>query len=254
MLMLLDATGRFFLSRHSTLDTVGYYGVAIKISGVFQVAVYQPFAVAWGGLMFQIAKWPNGKLIYGKVLTYVSALSLAVALGVVLFAPALFKIFSTAAYAPAMIVFPLIVLVRCCNVLEHPSAIAIYVAGRTKWFAFIYSIGLLANIFANVVLTPRYGMVGAAEAWLVGWAIVNGIMLLVGQRFYPLQFGWKLLMPPLVCWVAMLLSWRHILPALVMLRWPTQMGMALLVIGVVSAVLLMDLRKHRQQLAFQSTG
>jgi O-antigen/teichoic acid export membrane protein len=250
MMLLLDAMGRFFLSRHANLDAVGYYGVAIKISGVFVVAVYQPFAVAWGGLMFQVSKWPNGKVVYANVLTYVSAFALAVALGVVLFAPALFRMFSTPAYAPAMVVFPLIVLVRCCGVFEQVSAIGIYVAGRTKWFALIYTIGLAANLAANISLTPRYGILGAAAAWLIGWAAVNVLMLLVGQKLYRLQFGWKLVVLPAVCWGVTLLSWRHILPALVALHWSVQMLMASLVIGIVSGILLLDLRKHRHQLAF----
>ena len=68
--MLLDATGRYFLNHYSTTEQVGYYAASIKIAGVFQLLITQPFGIAWGGLMFQIAKWPNARKVYSKILEY----------------------------------------------------------------------------------------------------------------------------------------------------------------------------------------
>jgi O-antigen/teichoic acid export membrane protein len=244
--MMLDASGRYFLSHSSTLEQVGFYGVAIKIGNIFQMLVNQPFGVAWGGLMFQIVKWPNARVVYSKILAYVFVLSLTAALILTLFTPTLFAIFATAAYFPAMAVFPLILLVRAVNLMEYPTSIGIYLAGRTKWFALIYSVGLAVNLLANYALTPDYGMFGAAWAWLAAWLVITGLMAWLGQRYYPLHYDWKLLLIPIVPWGFVLLGHRGLVSVLANVYWPVQILLALAVILSVGGLLVQDFLATRK--------
>jgi len=245
--MMLDASGRYFLSHSSTLEQVGFYGVAIKIGNIFQMLVNQPFGVAWGGLMFQIVKWPNARVVYSKILAYVFVLSLAAALILTLFTPTLFAIFATAAYSPAMAVIPLILLVRAVNLMEYPTSIGIYLAGRTKWFALIYSVGLAVNLLANYALTPDYGMFGAAWAWLAAWLVITGLMAWLNQRYYPLHYDWKLFLVPIVTWTFVLLCQRDLMSFLTNVDWPVQILLALAVILSMGG-LVMDFLVTRRQI------
>ncbi len=254
MMLSLDASGRYFLSHMNTLEQVGYYGAAVKISGIFQMFITQPFAIAWGGIMFQVARWPNGKLIYSKILTYVSALALTVALAMAVVGPMLFSIFATPAYAPALTVFPLIVLIRAFGILEHPAAIGIFIAGRTKWFAMIYTVGLVANLAAGYLLVGRYSILGAAWAWLLGWLVVNGTMLYIGQRLYPLAFDWKLLALPSLLWFLLLVGPARWTDYTASLPWPAQALLALMLISGMSLLLLHDFRAQRDQVVWQHAG
>jgi O-antigen/teichoic acid export membrane protein len=246
--IMLDASGRYFLSHYSTLEQVGFYSAAIKICNIFQMLVRKPFGVAWGGLMFQIIKWPNARMVYSKILAYVFVLSLAAALILVLFTPTLFAIFATAAYGPAMMVFPWILLVRAINIMEYPTAIGFYLSGRTKWFALIYSVGLGVNLAANYLLVPTYGMFGAAWAWLVAWAIITGLMAWIGQRHYPLHYEWKLLMLALCLWGLVLVVGRHHMSAkMTPGSLLTAAGISLVVLVAVSLFLRRDFRVTRLQ-------
>jgi O-antigen/teichoic acid export membrane protein len=214
--MLQDASGRYFLSRYGTLEEVGLLGAAIKIGGVFQMLVAQPFGVAWGGVLFQIVKGRDPQIIYSKILAYVYVVSLGVALILTVFAPTLFRIFTAPAYYSAIALLPLILLVRTMNVIEQPAATGIYLSGRTGIFAVIYSLTLALNLLLLYVLVPRYGAMGVAWAWLLAWTCVPILDLLVGQRTYRLSFNWKLAFFPV-------LPWAFILPRLsrTLVSWKT---------------------------------
>jgi len=198
--ILTDASSRYFLNYYSTPEQVGYYGVAIKISGIFQMLIVQPFGVAWGGLMFQIAKWPHARLIYSKVLSYTLIVSMFIALIISLFTPLLFRIFATEEYAPGMAVFPLIIFTRAVTIMMYPAGVGIYLGNRTKSLPIIYLASLLTNVMLCYLLVPRYGMAGAAWSWLITWMLIIILMGSVGQRCYPLDIDWKMIAIPVTVW------------------------------------------------------
>src|SRR5690242_16047200 len=131
--------------------------------------ISQPFGIAWGGLMFHVVKWPNAREVYSKIFTYVLVVSLVVGLCISIFTEQLFHIFATKAYAPAMTIFPLVLLVRVVGILEYPAAIGIYLGERTHWFALIYSVGITLTLAGNIAFDRKYGFWGATGAWLFGW-------------------------------------------------------------------------------------
>jgi O-antigen/teichoic acid export membrane protein len=245
--MLQDASGRYFLSRYGTLEEVGLLAAAIKIAGVFQMLLAQPFGVAWGGVLFQIVKGRDAQIIYSKILAYVYVASFGVALILTVFAPTLFRIFTAPAYYSAIALLPLILLVRAMNVIEQPAATGIYLSGRTGIFAVIYSLTLALNLLLLYVLVPRYGAMGVAWAWLLAWAFVPILDLFVGQRTYRLSFNWKLALFPL-------LPWAFILPRLspTLVIWKSahlaiECALAGAVVLFTAALLTYDFRSTRRQ-------
>jgi O-antigen/teichoic acid export membrane protein len=198
--ILLDATGRYFLNQYSSPDQVGFYGVAIKISGLFQMLITQPFGIAWGGLMFQIAKRQNARIIYSKIFVYLFLFASSGALILSFFTPTLFSIFTTNAYNPAMAVFPAILLIRAISIMEYPAAIGIYLSGHTKWFPIICFFALIINVSIDRIFVPIYGMWGAISGWITAWTIIILLMAWIGQNYYPLKYDWKILLSPIVFW------------------------------------------------------
>lgn len=203
MVLLMDATGRLFLTRISGLEQVGYLAVAIKISGIFQVLITQPFGIAWGGFMFQIEKLPHAATIYSKILTYAILVSSAMGLVLVVLTKFLFVIFAPTGYDAAVALLPVAVLVRVLNLAEYPCAISIYLTGRTNWLAISYSAGLVLNVGLNYLLDERYGIRGVMWAWLGGWLAVVVLVFLAGQKFYPIRPQWWLLALAAVPWIAL---------------------------------------------------
>lgn len=246
-IQLQDASGRYFLSRHGALDQVGLLGAAIKIGSVFQTLISVPFGVAWGGVLFQIVKERDAKMIYSKIFGYVCVVALGVALVLTVFAPTLFKIFATPAYYPAIAVFPFVILVRALNTIEQPAGTGIYLSGSTGTFAIAYTTAVLLNLTLMSQLVPKYGLIGVGWAWLIGAASVPLMMFIFGQRVYPLRLSKMLLLLPLLLWASLVFrstTWTWNLPSS---RLWFQSVVGAVIATLVAGVLAWDFRQMRRQ-------
>jgi len=191
MVLGLDATGRYLLNTYSTLDQVGLYAAGIKISNLMRILFVAPLAAAWGGLLFQIAKKPNAQFIFSKLFGYIFLISAAIGVTLAFSTPALFAIFSAPSYRAAMALVPWLLLVQVASIVQYPVATGMYVGNATRWFMPIYIAGVALDILLGRILIPRFGMYGAAWAWLAGWIVICVLMILVGQRHYRLRFEWQ---------------------------------------------------------------
>ena len=246
--MLQDASGRYFLSRYGTLEQVGLLGAAIKVGAVFQMLVAQPFGVAWGGVLFQIAKKPDAQVIYSKIFGYVYIFALAVALLCTIWASTLFHIFTVPAYFSAAVVLPLVLLVRAASVIEQPASVGVYVSGRTDLLALSYIAALGANLLLMRLLVPHFGLLGVGYAWLMGSAIVPVLCLVFGQRRYRLSLRPKLLVTPVFLWICVFLLKRQL-----EIHWPghsllVQYILSVLVLCTVGLLLSFDFYNLRREL------
>jgi O-antigen/teichoic acid export membrane protein len=209
--MLQDASGRYFLSRYGSMEQVGLLGAAVKIGAVFQMLIAAPFGTAWGGVLFQIAKESEARLIFSAIFNYVCLVTLGVALILSLFGATLFHLFTPPSFYPAIHVLPVILLVRSMSVIEQPASTGIFLSGRTSLLAISYTVGLGANLVLLRFLVPAYGLFGTVLAWLCGSTLVPLLFLWFGQSRYRLNFHFAVLAPPVVLWIAFMIAtanWR----------------------------------------------
>ena len=187
----LDAVGRYLLKAYGTLDQVGLYTAGIKISNLMRILFVAPLGAAWGGLMFQIAKKSNAQFIYSKLFGYVFLLSSTVALTIACLTPELFAVFSAPSYRSAMPLVPWLLLVQIVSILQCPISTGMYVGNATRWLIPIYGAGLGVDLVLGRAMVTRYGIYGTAWAWLIGWVVICVLMIIVGQKHYPLRFEWE---------------------------------------------------------------
>ena len=191
MATLLDAAGRYFLDHYGSLAEVGMYALGTKLSGLVRVVLVAPFGVAWGGVMFQIAKEKNARTIYSKLLGYVFLVGVVAAVVTDLFTPALLTVFATPAYFGARRIVSVLLLAQAVAMVQYPASIGIYLRDWTRAFAPIYGGAFLLDLAMNCLLVPRFGISGAAFSWLIAWtALVLGTAV-VSQLLYPLRYEWK---------------------------------------------------------------
>jgi O-antigen/teichoic acid export membrane protein len=167
------------------------YALGTKLSGLVRVVLVAPFGVAWGGVMFQIAKEKNARTIYSKLLGYVFLVGVVSAVVTDLFTPALLTVFATPAYFGARRIVSVLLLAQAVAMVQYPASIGIYLQDWTRAFAPIYGGALLLDLAMNRLLVPRFGISGAAFSWLIAWtALVLGAAV-VSQLLYPLRYEWK---------------------------------------------------------------
>lgn len=214
MVLLMDASGRVLLTRYGGLEQVGYLAVAVKISGVFQLLITQPFGIAWGGVMFQIVKLPNAQAIYSGILRVILICATGLTLTMASCSGVLLRIFAPIGYSEALVAVPIAILIRALSLIEYPSAIGIYLYGRTKWLALVYTLGLVLNVGINIVFDQTFGLRGVLLAWFAGWVLIIGLELVVGQRHYRLQLPWGMLATCVVLWVSLFAGGRFLVVVL----------------------------------------
>ena len=204
--MLQDAAGRYFLTRYGSLEEVGYLGAAVKIGAVFQMLVANPFGIAWGGVLFQLAKAARAQIIFSTIFNYVCVATLGIALILSLFRTALLHIFAPPSFYPAITILPIVFLVRSMSVIEQPASTGIYLSGRTDLLSTSYTVALGVNLVLLRVLVPHYGLLGAAMAWLCGSMVVPALFLWFGHSRYRLNFRFRVLAPPVLLWILILVT------------------------------------------------
>lgn len=240
----LDGMGRYLVDHYGTLEQVGLYTAGIKVSNLMRILLVAPLGGAWGGLVFQIAKKPNAQFIYSKLFGYIFLVSGAVAVVLALLTPALFRVFSGPAYRGAAAIVPWLLLVQVASIVQCPASVGIYVSNVTRWLLPIYSVGLGTEFLLGRVLVPRYGMFGAAWAWLFGWSLISLLMIWRGQRHYPLRFEWRPLLLSCVLFCAVPLT-RHLALNFDWRSLVLQSVCCFLTVSLVGTYLIRDIRRSR---------
>jgi O-antigen/teichoic acid export membrane protein len=85
--------------------------------------------------------------------------------------------------------------------------------GRTKRTQFNWVItGLAAavNIALNLILIPRYGIMGAAVATVAAYAVMFAAMTWYAQRVFPTPYQWRRVLTAVAAAVALVLLGRQL--------------------------------------------
>jgi O-antigen/teichoic acid export membrane protein len=98
------------------------------------------------------------------------------------FAPDVIRVFFGAPYVPAAPALTVLVLGMSVRALVGPSGTTIKAIDRPRVELFGSFVGVVVNLALNVVLIPRYGIVGAAVATATGFATFNLIEILFIYR------------------------------------------------------------------------
>ena len=183
-LWALALVDRIMLSKLGSLSDVGQYAVANRVSNVLLLAV-TGFVLAFGPYVFSIyARDPElEKQVRGKTLTYLIICLTAAALALTLFAQELISIvapaFDDAYKAVGLLTFSVVAFGVSTVVMAGISIVR-----RTKVLALLAVVAAAINIGLNFVLIPPFGMVGAAVATAVAYAVLAALNFQVAQRYY----------------------------------------------------------------------
>jgi O-antigen/teichoic acid export membrane protein len=138
--------------------------------------------------------------------------------------------------------------------MEYPTAIGLYLTDRTKWFTPIYLVALAVNLVMNYIFVPTYGMLGAGWAWLVAWVVIAGGMAVVGQRYYPLDYNWRMILLPLVPWLGVLVAQTQFVSWLPQVHWAARVALSLAVIAGAGIWLVRDLHLSRSDVVMEGAS
>ncbi|MGB4780424.1 lipopolysaccharide biosynthesis protein [Candidatus Methylomirabilis sp.] len=190
----LKVADRLILQHLTSLSVVAIYSVGYSVSKMpFDLVVK---AIHWAIVPFFFAtatkeSETRSKEIFSRVATYNVAVIAGLGVGTVLFGRELIGVLASAKYAEAEMVVPIIVAASFLESLYYIPIKGIYLTGKTGYLLPLFTIPAGLNIALNFMLIPRFGMMGAAWATLVGYAVMIALTLAISQRVYyiPYEYG-----------------------------------------------------------------
>ncbi len=186
---VLFASDRYVLQHFSTLEMVGIYSFAYKIATTLDILITRPFALDWAPRRFKIARSDDAPQRYAHVLILYLFAGLLFALLVVAITPTIYTWIAPPLYRQGMSVVPIILAAYLVYGLGYPLNVGIMLRDKTEYAPLIGGVAAALCLGLNFWWIPRYGMMGAAWATLLAYAVRTGGLAWVSLRLYPVPYS-----------------------------------------------------------------
>jgi O-antigen/teichoic acid export membrane protein len=190
-LWTINFADRFFLAHLKDQAEVGFYSIGVRIASALTLLLVA-FRTAWPAFAYSIEDDREARRTYGFVLTYVTYVTCWAALALGLLSPWLVRLLTTKPefYAGSKVVAPL-AFAGAAWAAYTVVAIGVGRARRTGFNWVVTGVAAAVNVALNLILIPPYGMMGAAAATVVAYAVMFAGMTAWAQRVYPVPYQWR---------------------------------------------------------------
>lgn len=185
----LDLLDRWFLKHYSNVGEVGIYSLGYRFGEILSFVV-TAFQLSWPQFVFSHRKQEDAPELFAQMTSYWVALLFFLWLGLSVAAPELLRVMATPAYYGAAAVVPIIAFAQALDGLTFTVNIGVLLSKKSYLRMAAVVAAATVNIALNFVLIPRYGMVGAAWATLVGFLVQVSVALTLSLREYWVPYHW----------------------------------------------------------------
>jgi O-antigen/teichoic acid export membrane protein len=186
---ILDTSDRFILRHYDSARIVALYSVGYAL-GRLLLMVSTSIDQAWTPFFFAAAKADDeeARRVASYAATYFALAVSAMGLFVVVFAREAVLIFGGRAYLEAARVTPVIVMASVVQGLFYVPSRGLLLEKKTKVLPYIVAAAGAVNICLNFLLIPRFGMMGAAVATLLGYIVAVAMTYAFSQHYYRIRY------------------------------------------------------------------
>ena len=181
MSVLLVGTGR------ENLGTIGLYGVGSSF-GLALKFFLTAFEYAWAPFYFQTMKEKDAQRTFSTITTYGLAVLVLLAAGLSGVASDLVRLMAAPQYHTAWRVIPPITIAVTLQGWYLLTSIGMNITKRTQYYPLAAGAAAASNVLANIILIPRFGMMGPAWSNVISYAVLAGVAFVLSQKFYPIQY------------------------------------------------------------------
>jgi O-antigen/teichoic acid export membrane protein len=188
---------KFILTMFGTMQTVGIYSMAVSF-GLTQKLFLSAFESAWAPFYYATIAEPDAPRVFRTVTTYGIAILALLTAGLSAVGryaaqamthgrilapgdPRWSDVGTVIAWTAIGVFFQGIYLL---------TSIGLNITKRTQFYPVATMTAAAANVGLNVLLIPHYGIVGAAWANGIAYAVQAVLGYVLSQRFYPIAYEW----------------------------------------------------------------
>ncbi len=192
--LTVEVSDKFLMRILLNKDLLGLYSANYKFGSLLLIVVIA-FRTAWQPFFLKLANDPQAKKIYARVLTY---FTLAAVLLIVFgsFTIEYFLKIPLGAtrtilnkpYWDGMKIIPIVLTAYLFYGLYVNFTVGIYIRKKTRYMVLFTGLAALTNVLSNLYLMPRYGIMGAAWATLLSYAVMAASIFIANQKIYPIRY------------------------------------------------------------------
>jgi O-antigen/teichoic acid export membrane protein len=198
--MAVQVIDRPILLRLADQTTVGIYQANYRL-GIFMMLIVSMFDQAWRPFFIERSARTDAPGLFARVLTFFAAGASWLTLGLSFFIPDLvtFPFFGKPLIHPAywggLGLVPVVLWAYVFNGLYINFLAPVIIRKRTGYIMGATLLGAGMNVAANLLLIPRFGMLGAAWATFAAYTCMALFMHLAGRGFYAVPYEWGRVLP-----------------------------------------------------------
>jgi O-antigen/teichoic acid export membrane protein len=189
LIQVQNLADRKILDLFVTRGEVGLYQMGYNFGqGVkFATSAFEP---AWGPFVYAQLGQPEAKRTLARVASHVFAVFAGAALAVAVLGSDLLALLTprNPAFRAAAPVIPVVALAYLLHGVFLLTSIGIGIERKARYYPVITGAAAAANVAANFVLIPRVGMMGAAWATVLSYAVMAILGFLISRRLFPIPF------------------------------------------------------------------
>lgn len=189
----VSAVDRLILEQHVSLAEIGVYDIGYKLASFLSV-IMLAMRAAWLPNYFKTANQQGAQKRYAQMATVFFYVLFFGALCGILYAPeavALITFRAATAYTGSINILRVVILgIAGFGMFVAFNQPLLY-ERKTGLVALASGAGLVANVAANAILIPHFGIMGAAIATVISYFLMALIALLIVNRKY--HFEWEFL-------------------------------------------------------------
>ena len=178
---------KFVLTRFVSLADVGLYSMGVSV-GLIQKVFLAAFEYAWAPFYYATVREPGAQRIFSAVTTYGVAILALMTAGLSAIAADLLTVVTHGQYTAAAGVVAWTSLGVLFQGVYLMTSIGLNITKQTQYYPVATAIAAAANIGFNFLLIPYYGIMGAAYANGIAYALQAVIAFFFSQRAYPVKY------------------------------------------------------------------
>lgn len=170
---------------------IGKYSACYKLA-VFMTLFGTAFRLGVEPFFFSHADSENPQKTYAQITNYFVIMGSLIFLGVMVFIDPLKRLLvRDSAFWEALDVVPIILLASFCLGIYHNLSVWYKVTDRTKFGAYISSVGAIITLAINISLIPKIGYMASALATLAAYATMTVLSYHFGKKYYPVPYNMR---------------------------------------------------------------
>jgi O-antigen/teichoic acid export membrane protein len=202
---------RYLLSRFVTLGEVGIYSIGASFALGLKLFL-SAFENAWAPFYFSTMQEGDAKETLSRMTTYAWAILVLLASGLTAVATDAVRLMTTPEFHGAARIIPWIAAGVLFQGVYLLTSIGLNITKRTEYYPLATSAAAATSVVANLLLIPRYGVMGAAWSSTLSYAVLAAAAMGFSQRVYPMRYEWSRVGLVIVAGAATAIAARTLVP------------------------------------------